>query len=91
MQISTETFGNVLVAHTPEEFNDEGAKLFVESLMDHIEGGHVRVVLQMDRSDLFDSVRTAETSTRLRAYRLPNGPRLWNMTGCPKSWRGLFG
>jgi anti-sigma B factor antagonist len=54
MQVATETFGNVLVAHTPEEFTDDSAGNFLDSLTESIEEGQLRIVLQMDRSDVFD-------------------------------------
>ena len=56
MQFSTETFGNVLVAHTPDELTDETVHAFLGALEDPIEQGQVNIVLQMDRSDIFDSV-----------------------------------
>ena len=55
MHINTETFGNVLVAHTPDELTEETVSLFLDALAAPIEAGQVRVVLQMDRSDVYDS------------------------------------
>ena len=55
MQVSTETFGNVLVAHTPEEFTEDFADSFFEALTDPIHDGQTRSVLQLDRTDAFDS------------------------------------
>lgn len=55
MQISTETFGKVLVAHTPDELTDDTAEQFLNALSGPIEAGQVNIVLQMDRSELFDS------------------------------------
>jgi anti-sigma B factor antagonist len=55
MHILTETFGDVVVAHTPDEFTDDSAHLLANTLRRGAENGHVRVVLQMDRSDTFDS------------------------------------
>lgn len=54
MQINTETFGDVLVAHTPDEFTDETSKAFVDALENSIDAGQLNIVLQMDRSDQFD-------------------------------------
>jgi anti-sigma B factor antagonist len=54
MQISTETFGKVLVAHTPEEINEDSVGTFSDILGESIREGHVRIVLQMDRSEVFD-------------------------------------
>jgi anti-anti-sigma factor len=56
MQISTETFGNVLVAHTPDELSEDTAGLFLEALSGPINSGQKSLVLQMDRSELFDSM-----------------------------------
>lgn len=55
MQINTETFGNVLVAHTPDEVTEESAHPFVEAITESVDAGQLNVVLQMDRSDQFDS------------------------------------
>lgn len=56
MQVATETFGNVLVAHTPDELTDETASVFFDVLDSHIQSGQVNIVLQMDRSEILDSV-----------------------------------
>ena len=55
MQISTETFGNVLVAHTPDELTEDTAAAFFDALDAPVESGHLRIVLQMDRSEIYDS------------------------------------
>jgi anti-anti-sigma factor len=55
MQITTETFGSVLVAHTPDEMTDETLSVFLGSLERPLENGQVNVVAQMDRTELFDS------------------------------------
>ena len=55
MQITTETFGNVMVAHTPDEMTDEHVADFIQAIEEAAEVGHVRIVAQMDRTDLFDS------------------------------------
>lgn len=55
MQITTEVFGNVLVAHTPDELTDDTSGDFVHALSEAINEQHYQVVLQMDRSDLLDS------------------------------------
>lgn len=55
MHILTETFGDVVVAHTPDEFTDDTAHLLANTLRRGAENGQTRVVLQMDRSDSFDS------------------------------------
>jgi anti-sigma B factor antagonist len=55
MQITTEIFGNVLVAHTPDELTDDTSADFVNSLSEAINEKHFQVVLQMDRSDVLDS------------------------------------
>ena len=55
MQILTETFGDVLVAHAPDEMTDDSAHLLANTLRRNAEHGQSRVVLQMDRSDVFDS------------------------------------
>lgn len=55
MQITTEIFGNVLVAHTPDELIDDTSEDFVKSLSEAINQQHYQVVLQMDRSEAIDS------------------------------------
>ena len=55
MQITTEIFGNVLVAHTPDELTDDTSADFVNSLSEAINEQHFQVVLQMDRSEVLDS------------------------------------
>ena len=55
MQITTEIFGNVLVAHTPDELTEETSDQLRNALEISLEKGQKFVVLQMDRSDLFDS------------------------------------
>jgi anti-sigma B factor antagonist len=72
MQISTETFGKVLVAHTPEEINEDSVGHFTELLADPIRDGQVRIVLQMDRSEVFDGAGLTglvELHDELRAQR----------------------
>lgn len=56
MHINTETFGNVLVAHTPDELSEDTLPELREVIERHIESGLVKVVLQMDRSEQYDSV-----------------------------------
>ena len=56
MQLATETFGNVLVAHTPDELTEETNAPFLDALGAHIQSGQKRIVLQMDRSEVYDSV-----------------------------------
>jgi len=55
MRITTETFGNVLVVHAPEELTEEAASQFLDAFDTPIEAGQVNVVLEMDRSEAFDS------------------------------------
>lgn len=55
MQILTETFGDVLVAHAPDEFTDDAAHLLLNAVKRAADSGQHRVVLQLDRSDVFDS------------------------------------
>ncbi len=54
--ITTETFGNVLVAHTPDDLTEETAEAFQNALRENLDAGQVRIVLQMDRTDSYDSV-----------------------------------
>ncbi len=56
MQINTETFGDVLVAHTPDEITEETSEPFFDALNESVESGQRNIVLQMDHSDHFDSV-----------------------------------
>jgi anti-sigma B factor antagonist len=55
MHIATETFGDVLVAHTPDELTEETAEAFLEALAPPLEAGQVQIVLQVDRSEAWDS------------------------------------
>ena len=55
MQILTETFGDVLVAHAPDDLTDDAAQLLANTVGRSADAGQVKVVLQMDRSDGFDS------------------------------------
>jgi anti-sigma B factor antagonist len=55
MAINTETFGRVLVAHTPEEFHEEAARELMTTLETPVSQGTVCVVAQMDRTETFDS------------------------------------
>lgn len=54
IQIATETFGSVLVAHTPDELTEETAPALRETVRSAAESGSVHVVLSMDRSEVFD-------------------------------------
>ncbi len=56
MQITTETFGDVLVVHTPDDLTEETSRLFVDAVESHLKNGRSAIVLQMDRSELYDSV-----------------------------------
>lgn len=55
MQITTEIFGHVLVAHTPDELTDDNSVDFVNALEKAMNEQHFQVVLQMDRSEVLDS------------------------------------
>lgn len=55
MPIATETFGNVVVVHTPDELSEETHALVRETLAAPLAAGQNRIVLQMDRTELFDS------------------------------------
>lgn len=56
MQITTETFGDVLVVHTPDDLTEETSRLFVDAVDGHLNNGRSSIVLQMDRTELYDSV-----------------------------------
>lgn len=60
MQFTTETFGKVLVAHTPEEINEDSVSNFAHNLADSLRDGHLRIVLQMDHSETFDGAGLTE-------------------------------
>lgn len=55
MPLTTELFGNVLVVHTPEELTEAAAGEFLTELGQEIEAGRARVVLEMDRTETYDS------------------------------------
>ena len=50
-----EVFGDVLVAHTPDELTAESIDDFLHAIDAPLAEGRNRVVLHMDRTDLFDS------------------------------------
>jgi anti-sigma B factor antagonist len=56
MHITTETFGDVLVVHTPDELTDETHAAVLDALEAPLAAGQNRIVLQMDRTELFDSM-----------------------------------
>jgi anti-anti-sigma factor len=56
VQILTEIFGDVLVAHAPDELTEDPARLLTNTVKRALEAGQVKVVLQMDRTDGFDSL-----------------------------------
>ncbi len=55
MKLTTETFGQVMVVHTPDELTDDTRTGFLEALAQPIQSGHVQMVLEMDRTDQYDS------------------------------------
>ena len=55
MAINTETFGRVVVAHTPEELNEETARELMSALEEPVAQGTVCVVAQMERTESLDS------------------------------------
>jgi anti-anti-sigma factor len=55
MQLTTETFSDVLVIHTPDELVESTAGPLLETIQQHLTQGTLQVVLQMDRSEAFDS------------------------------------
>lgn len=68
--ISTETFGNVVVAHTPDELTEDSAAGLLGALEEPIEAGRVRIVLQMDGTEVYDSAgltALVELQEKLRA------------------------
>lgn len=70
MQVTTETFGDVLVAHTPDELTDETASPFLNALREPMDSGQIQLVLQMDRTELYDSeglTALLELQDRLRS------------------------
>lgn len=70
MQLATETFGRVLVAHTPDELTEDTAVPFLDAFNQAIEEGHVCVIAQMDRSDTYDGAGLTallDLQDRLRA------------------------
>lgn len=70
MHVAMETFGNVLVAHTPDDLTEDNAGPFLKALDVPIASGQVRIVLQMDHSETFDSLGLAsllDLQDKLRA------------------------
>jgi anti-anti-sigma factor len=56
MQITTETFGDVLVVHTPDDLTEQTTRVFTSAVDGHLSKGRSSIVLQMDRSEQYDSV-----------------------------------
>ena len=56
MQITTETFGDVVVVHTPDDLMEETSRLLTEAVEGHLRKGSSAIVLQMDRTDSYDSI-----------------------------------
>lgn len=56
MQITTETFGDVVVVHTPDDLMEETSRLLTEAVEGQLQKGSSAIVLQMDRTDAYDSV-----------------------------------
>ena len=54
--IAMEVFGDVLVAHTPDELNSETVSGFRHAVRAPIAEGRNRVVVNMDRTEAFDSL-----------------------------------
>lgn len=55
MNITTETFGNVMVAHTPDDLTEDTVDDFTRAITAAMEAGQVNIVAQMDRTDSYDS------------------------------------
>lgn len=55
MHITTETFGDVVVVHTPDDLVEETARLLEQTVESHLQKGSSAIVLQMDRTDGYDS------------------------------------
>ena len=55
MQLATETFGAVMVVHTPEELTSDTASVFLDALTAPIEQGRTQLVLEMEHTEGFDS------------------------------------
>lgn len=55
MQITSETFGDVVVVHTPDDLMEETSRLLTEAIEGHLRKGSSSIVLQMDRTDSYDS------------------------------------
>lgn len=55
MQITSETFGDVVVVHTPDDLMEETARLLTDAVEGHLRKGSSAIVLQMDRTDGYDS------------------------------------
>ena len=59
MKLTTETFGNVMVAHTPDDMTEETSSEFLDALERSIDEGHIHIIAQMDRTDAYDSAGLA--------------------------------
>lgn len=55
MNLTTETFGQVLVVHTPDDLIADNSPGFLEALDAAIASGNLQMVLEMDRTEQYDS------------------------------------
>jgi len=55
MNLATETFGQVMVVHTPDELAGDNAAAFLTALEPTLEAGQKQMVLEMDRTEQYDS------------------------------------
>lgn len=55
MKLTTETFGQVMVVHTPDDLNSDNSAGFLEAIDASIAAGQRKIVLEMDRTEQYDS------------------------------------
>ncbi len=55
MRLQTEIFGDVLVAHAPDDLVEETVDALIRTVQSAIEDGQVKVVAQLDRTETYDS------------------------------------
>jgi len=54
-RLTTETFGRVMVIHTPDELVAETVPALLDTLQSALDNQQVQLVLEMDRTDQYDS------------------------------------
>lgn len=88
MKIITETFGNVLVAHAPDELTEDSTGALVDTVHAAFASGQTAIVLQMENSETFDSSGLTQLADLQDELREENGSL--TMCGLSETGRTIF-